>query len=92
MIAPAEYMIYWIWFTLLMGLGWLIFDDCILSLIEHGTWERSPNFVGRVLRDMGIDLTEFQADILVGVGTLVFLGIYVHKYNGKTLPTVSTIQ
>lgn len=78
--APAEYMLYWIGFTLLMGLGWLIFDDCIFNKIENGTWDKTPNFVGRVLRDIGIDLTEVQAENLVFYGALVFLGIYIHKY------------
>jgi hypothetical protein len=80
LIAPAEYMPYWIGFILLIGLGWLIFDDCVLSLIENGTWEKTDNFIGSILKDIGIHLTEPQADMFVVVGSLTFLGICIYRF------------
>lgn len=78
--VPANYVLYWIWFALIIGLNWLIFGDCVLNKIEHRTWDKTPNFVGRVLRSMGIDLTEVQAENLVMYGALVFLAIFVYRY------------
>ena len=78
--VPGQYVLYWIWFALIIGLNWFIFGDCILNKIEHRTLDKTPNFVGRVLRSMGIDLTEVQAENLVFYTALVFLAIFVYKY------------